>query len=470
VIPALPPIPIHPGGALPPRRGPLPVAAARPAVAAARPLGWDPVLVCTVIYILTAVARVHQLVKPLALVKPVIVFSSLGLLLLLVDKNKSRVSKLLNDPTSKAALFIVLWASIAWPFGLYRSNSVIYLWDEVWRVGILFLLTAGAVRNLHDVRRLMYVFGGGIVYLALSSMARSHGHMRLGSDAGYDPNDLGMILVAAIPIGIYALTRARGTRYKVFAIVSLITLALSAVETDSRGAFLALLAVVGYTLFFLEGVSKSWRLGATVAVLGLLLYAATGAYWERMRTILAPDDDYNRTSLTGRIEIWKRGVGYMATHPIFGVGVDNFPSAEGRSDIIATRQEEGLGTKWSVAHSSWVQIGAEMGVPGLVALIVFYFGGIGRLKRLSRMARAPDASRELREGAAIGAALIGVMVGLAMAGSFVTQAFGYAVWAAAGLVAGLLKVMKLQGYDTGRPSPVRGAIRARSPRAAGVAR
>ena len=436
---------------------------------ASRPLGWDPVLVCTVIYILTAVARIHQLVKPLALIKPVLAFSTLGLLLYVVDKNRSRLGKLLNDPTSKAALFIVLWASIGWPFGLYRSNSVIYLWDEVWRVGILFLLIAGAVRNLHDVRRLMYVFGGGIVYLAMTSMARTHVGMRLGG-ATYDANDMGMVLVSALSIGIYALTRARGTKSKLFAGVSLFVLAVATVETDSRGAFLALVAVVIYTLFFLEGVSKSWRLGATVAVLGLLLYAATGAYWERMRTIFVPGDDYNQTSLTGRKKIWKRGMGYMFTHPIFGVGVDNFASAEGRSDIITARQAVGEGTKWSAAHSSWVQIGAEMGIPGLAALIVFYLGGIARLKRLSRMARAPGASSELNEGAAIGAALIGVMIGLAVAGSFVTQAFGYAAWAAAGLVAGLLKVMKLQGYDTGRPIPARRAMPASPHRAAGVAR
>jgi len=454
VIPALPPTPTGPVPGPAPRTGAIPGRAAPVARPASRPLGWDPILICTAIYILTAVARVHQLIKPLALIKPVLAFSTLGLLLFLVEKNRSRSAKLLKDPTSKAAFFIVAWASIAWPFGLYRSNSVVYLWDEVWRVGILFLLIAGSVRNLHDVRRLMYVFGGGVVYLALISMGRKHGGMRLGS-VTYDPNDLGMVLVSALSIGIYALTRARGTKYKPLAGASIFVLAMATVETDSRGAFLGLVAVVIYTLFFLEGVSKSWRVGAVAAVLGLMLYAATGSYWDRMRTIFVPKDDYNRKSLTGRIEIWKRGMGYMATHPIFGVGVDNFASAEGRSEIITRRQAVGEGTKWSVAHSSWVQLGAEMGLPGLAALMVFYFGGIARLKRLSRMARSPGAPKELKEGAAIGAALIGVMIGLAVAGSFVTQAFGYAVWAAGGLVAGLLKVMRLQGFDTGARVPVR---------------
>ncbi len=100
-------------------------------------------------------------------------------------------------------------------------------------------------------------------------------------------------------------------------------------------------------------------------------------------------------------------MGYMFTHPIFGVGVNNFSRAEGRSDIITERQAAGRGTKWSVAHSSWVQIGAELGIPGLAALLVFYFGGMQRLKRLLQLARAPDASPQLKEGAALAAALTG---------------------------------------------------------------
>ena len=408
---------------------------------------WDLLLICTAVYILTAVARVHQLYRPLTAIKPLILCALLGLFAFFADKSLARRAKLLQDPTSKAARFIILWCVIGIPFGIYYTNSIFFLREEAFPVGALFLLVAASARNLVDVRRLMYVYGGGIAYLAFSAMARKHGGVRLGG-ASYDANDLGMVLVSALSIGIYALTRAKGSKAKLFAVVSLVVLAIATVETDSRGAFLGFVAVIIYTLFFLDGVKKSWRMGAAAAVVCLMAYAATGSYWERMRTIFVPDDDYNRNSQTGRIEIWKRGMGYMFTHPVFGVGVDNFASAEGQSDIVRRRLSMGLGMKWSVAHSSWVQIGAELGIPGLAALIIFYLGGIARLRRLSKMARAPNAPADLKEGAAIGAALVGVMIGLLVAGSFVTMAFGYAVWAAGGLVAALLKVMHMQGYLT----------------------
>ncbi len=431
------------------------------AAASTVPRKWDLLLICSAVYILTAVARIHQLYKPIEALKPLIIFALLGIFALFADKTLSRKLNLLQDPTTKAVRFIMIWATIGVPFGIYHTNSIIYLRTEAFPVAALFLLTAAAVRDLRDVRRLVFVYGGGIVYLAMSAMARKHGGMRLGS-ASYDANDLGMVLVSAFSIGIWALTQAKGFKSKLFAGVSLVVLAMATVETDSRGGFLGLCAVIIYTLFFLDGVKKSWRVGAAAAVVAFMMYAATGSYWDRMRTIFIQDEgkaDYNETSLTGRMEIWKRGMGYMFTHPIFGLGVDNFASMEGRSDVIVERQQRGQGTRWSVAHSSWVQIGAELGIPGLAALIIFYVGGIGRLFKLTRMARAPDAPPALKEGAALAGALIGVMLGLMVSGSFITQAFGYAVWASGGLVAGLLKVMRMQGFDTGKKAAVNRAAR-----------
>ena len=167
-----------------------------PAVSTA-PKKWDVLLFCTAVYILTAVGRMHQLYAPIEALKPLIIFAALGLFSFFADKTASRKLKLLQDPTSKAVRFIMIWATVGAPFGIYLTKSILYLRAEAYPVGVLFLLVAASVRDLHDVRRLLYVYGGGIVYLAMSAMARKHGGMRLGS-ATYDPNDLGMVLVSAL--------------------------------------------------------------------------------------------------------------------------------------------------------------------------------------------------------------------------------------------------------------------------------
>src|SRR2546426_7538451 len=48
----------------------------------------------------------------------------------------------------------------------------------------------------------------------------------------------------------------------------------------------------------------------------------------------------NFTEESGRIEVWRRGVGYMLQSPILGVGPDNFQTAEGRLSPFANRRSE----------------------------------------------------------------------------------------------------------------------------------
>jgi len=118
-----------------------------------------------------------------------------------------------------------------------------------------------------------------------------------------------------------------------------------------------------------------------------------------MHTIIKPEEDYNRTAEEGRVKIWKRGIGYMMLHPVFGVGAANFPVAEGTISPLAGRTEVGLGVKWGAAHDSFVQIGAELGIPvcscssrsSAAALSVWR--GYSRRPRARRAAGRPAATR-----------------------------------------------------------------------------
>jgi O-antigen ligase len=76
---------------------------------------------------------------------------------------------------------------------------------------------------------------------------------------------------------------------------------------------------------------------------------------ERFST-LSGEQDYNFNARDGRIEIWKRGIGMMLSHPGLGIGVTAFMYANGA-----------MAHSWMNAHNAFVQIGAELGVGGLVA-------------------------------------------------------------------------------------------------------
>nr|WP_246545502.1 O-antigen ligase family protein [Pelotalea chapellei] len=128
-------------------------------------------------------------------------------------------------------------------------------------------------------------------------------------------------------------------------------------KTGSRGGLLALVAVVLAVL-----IKKGWRRffqGAIVAVtVGGIFYYAAGDQLERLMTVSDLDTDYNQTAQEGRVQIWQRTSKMIVQHPLFGSGVGAFITAEGQTHE---------GGKWSAAHNSFIQIGVELGVIGLLA-------------------------------------------------------------------------------------------------------
>jgi O-antigen ligase len=190
----------------------------------------------------------------------------------------------------------------------------------------------------------------------------------------YDANDVGLIMVTTLPLVLLVMQ----TSNKVGRGIALLGLALIAetiVKTSSRGAFIGASAVGIALLLFLPGISVVKRAVAVVGIVGVMAWFAPDGYWQSMQTvILDPKSDYNWNAVDGRREIAKRGMSYMMQYPVFGVGIDNFAMAEGTiSEYAQAMAGSNVGVKWSAPHNSWVEAGAETGIPGLLtwaALVV----------------------------------------------------------------------------------------------------
>ena len=85
----------------------------------------------------------------------------------------------------------------------------------------------------------------------------------------------------------------------------------------------------------------------------------------------------------------------MLANPLFGVGPEQFPAAEGTLSPFAERQQFGIGVRWNAAHNSFIQIGAELGLPGLALFIAIIASAFAALRRAGR-ADATPAGRERR--------------------------------------------------------------------------
>jgi putative inorganic carbon (HCO3(-)) transporter len=388
---------------------------------------WDPLLLSVAAYILTAVGRVHQLFPVLELLHVAVMTGLLAISLLLFDARDERQSRSLLVPTTRLLAALVFWMMVSIPNALNVSNSFDLVVNNFVKTALMLLVIAASVRSLRDVERLAFVYLTGAVLYSTVVMTRfdlgGGDAWRLGHLYYYDANDYATFTVTALPLGIHFVHAGRTRRIRLFALAGLVPLILGFVWSGSRGGFIALAAVVGFIVLRFSAIPVRWRLSATAFVLVTLLLTASDQYWQQMSTITS-DTDYNHTSETGRLQIWTRGVGYMFDNPMLGVGPGNFGTAEGTLSPLAERQMWGIGVRWNAPHNSFVQIAAELGIPGLVLYIAVIVSAFRALQCATPLTPALTAS------------LLGFVVG----SFFLSLAYSEMLYTLVALAVGVQKV------------------------------
>jgi O-antigen ligase len=417
--------------------------APRRVTARASELAWDPLLVCVAGYILIAVGRVHQLFPALQALRPAILTGlvAIGLYLIAGHKNQ-QAARLWVRPTKWLAA-LVAWTMLSVPGAIWVGNSFALVFDNFVKTVLMYIVVAGSVRGVRDVERLAAAYLAAAAIYAAVVLTRfdlgSGEAWRLGRLYYYDANDFATFVVTALPCGLYFAHAARRRSMQLFAVTALLILTVALVHTGSRGGFLAFVAVATFVLLRYTAIAVRWRISAFAFVAVVLVATASEQYWRQMSTIVS-DADYNQTEESGRLQIWRRGIGYMLGHPLFGVGPGNFQMAEGTLSPFATRQQFGVGVRWNAAHSSFVQIAAETGVPGFIFFVMMIVSAFGVLRSMGRSRTSPGSAPDLTQ--ALTASLIGFVVG----GAFLSLAYSEMLYTLVALPVGLHKVTQ-QGAD-----------------------
>ena len=400
-------------------------------------LPWDSVLTALMALVLLQVWRVHELFPTLAVHGLPILMTVLAVGLLALGRDPRRRIGSLDQPLVRVALGILLLTVLSIPGSLYPGYSVNFVLKDYARTVTLMLLVGASVRGLVDLRRVAWVQLAGVILFSavIVSQAQMGADGRLRDVAYYDVNDLAMLIVCTLPLVLYLWRKPARLWSRVLLAAGTVFLMVTLGKTGSRGGFLGFLTVGGYLLLRLRGVSTLQRV-TTVALLGTLLVAvASDKYFERIQTILDLSTDYNWSgkSETGRVEIWKRGTGYMLDHPFLGLGPGAFPVAEGTLAPEALEQRRyGRGFKWSAAHNSFIQIGAELGVGGLIMFVALFaaaFRVLGRLRAVP-----------LVEIAVLAQILTGSLVAFIVTASLLSQAYSAYLYTLLGMVLGLWKI------------------------------
>jgi O-antigen ligase len=274
------------------------------------------------------------------------------------------------------AVIFVVWEAltIAW------APEAHLAWDQVkflMYCCLGMLVVMGAITEGRHVRWLMlaFVFGAALSVL----MGAAEGNLGVGNDltsaaalaserfqgGSGDPNYLAAVIVPAIVLA-GALSLRKSVLERLALALGIVILAVGLGATRSRGGLIA----AGVACVVALAIWRGRRL--LIASLIGLFFAALTAYfvaspaaWDR----IAHNKDAGTGS--GRTDVWHVALRIVEGHPIFGVGIGQFPVVSPHYVNLpgALQNVNEIVDQHIVVHNLYLQLWTETGLVGLVLFI-----------------------------------------------------------------------------------------------------
>ena len=359
----------------------------------APPITVDALRLSQAALIVLGISRIHQTVSWMGSLHPAMLLAAIALLSAFLDTRRLADPGWMSRWTTRVIAGLALVSIGSMAFGISLGGSFHEFSDNYSKVIIGSLLLAATIRSARDLWFFVwaYLIGAAIlVWMALFVFHLSvadNGMMRLDNLYTWDANDIGVLLLIALPLCLLAF-RTSGSIGKTASAIVLVGIGAAIARSGSRGAFLGFGVVMLAFITTMKGTSVAKRLGVVLAVFLAITIAAPKGYWRQMNTITDAEQDYNWDAAQGRRQLAIRGLHYMLQYPAFGIGLDNFGRAEGTISDLALHDDGSYGVKWSAAHNSYIQAGAELGIPGFLLFCTLVAGCIIVPFRLRR--RIPD--------------------------------------------------------------------------------
>lgn len=279
---------------------------------------------------------------------------------------------------SLVLLFALVGLSASWSFWPKFSFDT---FTDGLKYFALFLLVVNLVDSEARLATTIRVFALAALIPAFGAIwSHAHGeHLVEGDRAGWigifgNPNDLAYHLVVGIAMLLAASSAATTRRRRVLWLAALAPVCWALLLTQSRGGLIAAATVAIF--WSLRSVRRAPLILGGAIVLGAIVFMSpNNVFRERTEEATAYGEDM---SARGRIDAWRTGVEMAKQRPLTGVGAGAFMIAWPEfapGDAIGVRSE----------HDTFIQLVAELGIPGLL-LYCFALAaavlGLGRAGKL----------------------------------------------------------------------------------------
>ena len=298
-------------------------------------------------------------------------------------------------------LFISGFLSPIWKGGAVSATI------DFGKVYIAWILSFLLITTLERFRRIIFIQSASVAVVSLAAIVKGHSVPRLSGVIGgfySNPNDMAFAIVLSLPFCVAFLLTAKGALRRSFWCFGIVAMMGALLLTASRAGFVDLLISGTVSLWNFGVRGKRLYLIAATFFLGVLLLPLAG------RTLIKRFAVISGGTVNSRIEesaygsyeerklLMLRAVDAIVHYPISGVGVGDFAEYSGL---------------WKDVHASYLEIGAEGGIPALILYLMFFACGFSNIRRLNKE-RTLSPQAILFRGA-LQASLIGFVVGACFA-------------------------------------------------------
>lgn len=268
-----------------------------------------------------------------------------------------------KHPANTVLILFIIWMGITTTQAMYPEVA----WDSyirVLKIQAMIFITMMLLQSHERIQQLIWVIVVSIGFYGIKgglfTIATKGQYMVLGPADGFftGNTEIGLIILMTLPLMYYLHQTTENHWVKHGLVVAMILMAIAAIGTQSRGALVAALGLLGF--FWLKSNTKIIT-GSIGVILLIALYNFMPLSWhEKMQTILNYQQD---ASAMGRINAWWAGFN-VANDRLMGGGFEFWSP---QSFLIYAPDP----LDFHDAHSIFFEVLGEHGYIGL-ALFVLY--------------------------------------------------------------------------------------------------
>jgi putative inorganic carbon (hco3(-)) transporter len=338
----------------------------------------------------------------------VIAIATLVGILLSRDQNRLPITRV-----TVVLFLLALWMSVTTVFALDRA-SALPMWDRVMKIQFMIFVALYLLHSRQHIHILMWVCAGSVAFFAIKgglfTLRVGGQYLVYGPPSSFigDNNAMALAAIMTIPLLQYLQLQAQSRWLRYGLITGMILCGFAALGSQSRGALLAVSAM----LMFLW--VKSHRKLLTGLLLLMLVPIAIGfmpqTWMDRMQSIQNYEQD---GSAMGRINSWTMAINLTKDRPLVGGGFELYGP-----EVFARYAPNPTGIH--SAHSIYFQMLGEHGYVGLALFLLLWLFVWRDASWIIRQARSRG---ELKWASDLARMIQVSLVGYAVGGAFLNLAY-----------------------------------------------